>query len=248
MNEQDTLDFFKVLAGADELRLQELVDYLQKYLIENNSEWIEQHFEFTQQISSQSNNLLELQEFCTNLLVQSPEKILKSFDLTSLSEKSLISIIKRDDLQMKEIEVWEHVLKWGLAQNSTLIPDPKTWSDDDFKKMKNTLQNCLPSIRFFCLSSTEVSKKVRPYQKLLDHQLYDDLLNSYLDPDNVSTYNILRPRKIKVNEIKIIDSQIIDSNIVSTVSKWVDKMVINDDNYKELYLPYKFQLIPQSHL
>jgi hypothetical protein len=26
---------------------------------------------------------------------------------------------------MKEVEVWEHVLKWGLAQNPTLIPDPK---------------------------------------------------------------------------------------------------------------------------
>ena len=76
MNGQDTSDFFKVLAAADKLHLQELVDYLQKYLIENNSEWMEQHFEFTQQISSQSNNLLELQEFCTNLLVQSPEKIL----------------------------------------------------------------------------------------------------------------------------------------------------------------------------
>src|SRR5438034_4812972 len=222
LNGQDTSDFFKVLAAADELHLQELVDYLQKYLIENNSEWMEQHFEFTQQISSQSNNLLELQEFCTNLIVQSPEKIFKSFDFTTLSEKSLISIIKRDDLQMKEIEVWEHVLKWGLSQNSTLIPDPKTWSDDDFKKMKNTLQNCLSSIRFFCLSSIEVSQKVRPYQKLLDNQLYEDLLNSYLDPNSVSTYNILRPRNI---------SQIVDSNMISTVSKWVDKMVINDDNY-----------------
>ena len=39
---------FKVLVAADELELQELVDYLQNYLIENNSEWIEQHFEFTQ--------------------------------------------------------------------------------------------------------------------------------------------------------------------------------------------------------
>jgi len=234
LNGQDTSDFFKVLAAADKLHLQELIDYLQTYLIENNSEWIEQHFEFTQQISSQSNNLLELQEFCTNLIVQSPEKILKSFDFTSLSEKSLISIIKRDDLQMKEIEVWEHVLKWGLAQNSTLIPDPKTWSDDDFKKMKNTLQNCLPSIRFFCLSSIEFSQKVRPYQKLLDHQLYDDLLNSYLDPNSVSSYNILRPRKIKVNEIKIIDSQIVDSNIASTVSKWLIKwllMMIIIENY-----------------
>src|SRR6266498_3696172 len=99
---QVTSDFLKVLAAADELCLQELVNYLQKYLIENRSEWIKQHFEFTQQISSQSNSLLELQKFCTNLIVQSPEKILKLFDFTSLSEKSLISIIKRDDLQIKE--------------------------------------------------------------------------------------------------------------------------------------------------
>src|SRR5947207_6601799 len=139
---------------------------------------MEQHFEFTQQISSQSNNLLELQEFCTNLIVQSPEKILKSFDFTSLSEKSLISIIKRDDLQMKEIEIWEHVLKWGLAQNQTLILDPDTWSDDDFKTIENTLQHCLPLIRFFSLSSKEFSPKIRPYKKLLKRQLYEDLSRS----------------------------------------------------------------------
>ena len=46
---------------------------------------------------------------------------------------------------MKEVEIWDHVLKWGLAQNSTLLPEPNTWSDDDFKMMGNTLQNCLIS-------------------------------------------------------------------------------------------------------
>ena len=243
LNEQDTSDFFKVLAAADVLCLQELVDYLQKYLIENKSEWIEQNFGFIQQISSQSNNLLKLQEFCTNLIVQSPEKLFNSSDFTSLSENSLVSIIKRDDLQMKEVEVWEHVLKWGIAQNQTLVPDPKTWSKDDFKKMKNTLKNCLPLIRFFCLSSIEFSQNVRPYKKLLNKQLFEDLLNFYLVPNSVSTDNILGPRKIKVNEIKIIDSQIVDSSIASIVSKWVDKVVVNDDNYEESYLPYKFKLL-----
>ena len=236
---QDTSDFFKVLTAADALYLQELVNYLQKYLIENKSEWLEQNFEFSHQFSSQSNNFLELQEFCANLMAQSPEKILKSFDFTSLSEKSLISLIKRDDLQMKEIEVWEHVLKWGLAQNPTLIPDPKSWSDDDFKTMKNSLQDCLPLIRLFCLTPKEFSHKVRPYQKLLNQQLYEDLLNFYLDPDSVSTYNVLRPREIKIT----IDSQIVDSNIVSTISKWIDKKVIDNDNYMKLYLPYKFELL-----
>ena len=92
------------MIAADELLLQELVDYLQRYLIENKSGWMEQNFELTHRTSFQSNNLLELQQFCTNLMAKFPE--FKSFDFTLLPEKSLISLIKRDDLRMKEIEVW----------------------------------------------------------------------------------------------------------------------------------------------
>ncbi|EXX65412.1 hypothetical protein RirG_133450 [Rhizophagus irregularis DAOM 197198w] len=238
-------DFLNVLVAADSLHLQELVDYLQKYLINNKTELIEQNFGLTQKIILQSNNLLELQEFCINFMAQSPEKIFKSFDFTLLSEKSLISLIKMDDLQMKEIEVWEHVLKWGLAQNPTLIPDPSIWSDDDFKKMKNTLQHILPSIRFFSLSSKEFLKKVRPYKKLLNDQLYEDIVNSHMDPDSEPANNISPPRNIK-NE-KIIDSKIVNLDIVSMVSKWIDKtVIINNSKYdhlRELYLPYEFKLL-----
>ncbi|GES93561.1 BTB/POZ protein [Rhizophagus clarus] len=207
LNGKDTSDILNILVVADELHLQELVNYLQNYLIENNSEWLEQHFELIHRTSYQSKSLLKFQEFCTNLMVESPEKIFKSFDFTSLPEKSLIPLIKRDDLQMKEIEIWEHVLKWGLVQNPTLDSDPKTWSNDDFKTMKNTLQYCLPLIRFFSLSSKELTQKVRPYKKLLNKQLYQDLIDSYMDPDNVSTDNILLPRNIRMD--KIIDSQIV---------------------------------------
>jgi len=137
------------LAAADQLHLQELVNYLQKYLIENKVEWMEQHFGLVYQTSFQSDYLLELQEFCIDCMTKSSQKMFKELDFTSLTEKSLISLIKRDDLQMKEIEVWEHVLKWGLAQNPTLLPDPTIWSDNDFKTMENTLQHCLLLIKFF---------------------------------------------------------------------------------------------------
>src|SRR2546421_3752667 len=149
LNEQDTSEFLKVLVAADVLCLQELIDYLQIYLIESKSEWIEEHFDITQRFSSQSNNLLKLQQFCADFITKSPEKIFKSTYFTSLSEKRLAQIIKRDDLQMKEVEIWEHILKWGLAQNPNLIPDPDTWLDNDFNTMKNTLRHCLLSIRFF---------------------------------------------------------------------------------------------------
>ncbi|GES93505.1 hypothetical protein GLOIN_2v1881255 [Rhizophagus clarus] len=214
LNDQDILDIINILIAADVLHLQELVDHLQTYLIENKPEQIEQHFEFIQQISSQSINLLELQEFCISLMAKFPDKILKSFNFTSLSETSLISLIKRDDLQMKEVEVWDRVLKWGLAQNPTLISDPGTWSDNDFVIMRNILQQCLPLINFFNLSSKEFSQKVRPYRKLLSDQLYEDLLNFYLDPEIVSTLEILRPRKTALfsNGTLIIDSRIVDSS------------------------------------
>ncbi|UZO04946.1 uncharacterized protein OCT59_025308 [Rhizophagus irregularis] len=213
LNEQENSDFLKVLAAADELRLQELVDYLQKYLIENKSEWMEENFEFTQRISLQSNNLVELQQFC------------------------------RDDLQMKEIEIWEHVLKWGLAQNPTLVTDPNVWSDDDFKTMENTLQHCLPYVRLFCLSSKEFSQKVSPYKKLLNKQLYEDLLNSYLDSGREPIEDISLPRNI--GNIEIIDSKIVNLNIVSIISRWIDKVDVNYNfsHLRELYLPYKFQLL-----
>ncbi|UZO04951.1 uncharacterized protein OCT59_025312 [Rhizophagus irregularis] len=163
--------------------------------------------------------------------------------ILSLNEQKTSDFLKRDDLQMKEIEVWEHVLKWGLAQNPTLVSDPNVWSDDDFKTMENTLQHCLPHVRLFSLSSKEFSQKVRPYKKLLNKQLYEDLLNSYLDSDREPTENISLPRSIEIDGI--IDSKIVNLNIVSIISRWIDKIDVNYkiSHLRELYLPYKFRLL-----
>ncbi|GBC34404.2 hypothetical protein GLOIN_2v1884231 [Rhizophagus irregularis DAOM 181602=DAOM 197198] len=243
LNEHEPLEILKVLTAADELFLQELIDHLQKYLIENKPEWIGQHFELTHRTSFQSNSLLELQQFCTSFMAKSPDKIFKSLDFTSLPENSLISLIKRDDLQMREIEIWEHVLKWGLAQNPTLIPEPNTWSDNDFKTMENTLQHCLPLIRFFSLSSADFFQKVRPYKKILIHQLYEELLGSYLDYNNEPSNNILLPRYRNIDGI--INSNIVNLSIASLISRWIDKKDIKSKYAytRELYLPYKFKLL-----
>ncbi|CAB4429975.1 unnamed protein product [Rhizophagus irregularis] len=239
LDEENTSDILKVLVAADELILHELVDYLQTYLIENKADWLEKHFELIHRISFQSNNLLELQKFCTEFMAKSPDKIFESLDFTSLPEKSLVSLLKRDDLQMKEIEVWEHVLKWGLAQNPTVTPDPVTWTDDDFKIMENSLQYCLPLIRFYSLSSKDFLKKVRPYKKLLKHQLYEDLIKYYLDFESEPSNNFLPPRNVK------FDSKIINLNTISLISKWIDKVEIESRFAcrKELYLPYEFKLL-----
>ncbi|RGB28645.1 hypothetical protein C1646_767563 [Rhizophagus diaphanus] len=63
LNEQEPSEILKVLVAADQLLLQKLIDYLQTYLIENKSEWMEQYFELIYQAAFQSNSLLELQQY-----------------------------------------------------------------------------------------------------------------------------------------------------------------------------------------
>jgi hypothetical protein len=50
---------------------------------------VKEHFDITQQISSQSNNLLKLQQFCADFIAKSSEKIFNSLYFTSLPDKDV---------------------------------------------------------------------------------------------------------------------------------------------------------------
>src|SRR3954466_9868352 len=116
LGEHDTLDIIKTLNAANELSLQELITYLQSFLIKNKANWMEQNFNLIYQTSFEHDSFLELQKYCTDLISKEPNKIFKSIDFTSISEKALVSLIRHDNLRMNEIQVWEHVLRWGIAQ------------------------------------------------------------------------------------------------------------------------------------
>ena len=139
----DTLDIIKILKAANELSLQELITYLQSYLIENNANWMEQNFNLINQTSFEHDSFLKLQEFCTDLMSKEPEKIFKSLDFVSIPEKSLVSLIQNDNLQMTEVQLWEYVLKWGLAQNPELSSDPSCYSKDGFNTFYNNVFHLL---------------------------------------------------------------------------------------------------------
>ena len=165
LEECDNSDIVKILVAANELSLQELMSYLQSFLIENKSNWMEQNFNLIYQTSFENDSFLDLQKFCIELISKEPEKFFKSIDFISISEKSLISIIQYENFQMSDIQVWDHVLKWGIAQNPELPSDPSNYSKDDFNTLKNTLHQCIPFVKFFNLTHKEFLNKVYPYKK-----------------------------------------------------------------------------------
>jgi hypothetical protein len=203
-------------------------------LIENKADWMEENFNLIYRTSFENESFLDLQKFCNDLITNEPDKIFGSPNFSSIPEKLLISVIQDDNLQMSEIQVWEHVIKWGIAQNPGLPSDPKNYSKEDLKTLKSTLQQCIPFIRFYNLSSKEFAEKVHPYKKVLPKELLDDLLLSLLNPDNKKGES--KPRIPRNIDSRNIDSTIITSQHVEKISKWVDKL-------DELTTPYEFKLL-----
>ncbi|PKC69101.1 hypothetical protein RhiirA1_456404 [Rhizophagus irregularis] len=224
--EYDILDIMKILVAANELCLQELILHLQSFLIENKKNWVNQNFNLIYQMSLENDTFLDLQKFCEKLLSKQPEKIFNSPDFTSISEKVLISLIQLDKIKMSEVQIWDHVLKWGIAQNPGLSSDSSSYSNEDFNDLKNTLHQCIPYIKFFNLTPREFLNNVIPYRQILPYELYINSLKLFLN----SNY---RPSE------NIIDSKIITIKHVELISKWIDRLEITD----KLENLYKFKLI-----
>ncbi|GBC21534.2 BTB/POZ protein [Rhizophagus irregularis DAOM 181602=DAOM 197198] len=83
------------------------------------------------------------------------------FDI--ILKKLLVSLIQNKNAQMREVQIWEHVIKWGLAQNPKLPSNTKEFTKDQFINLENALQHIIPLIKFREMNSKEFSKKVKPF-------------------------------------------------------------------------------------
>ncbi|RHZ79194.1 hypothetical protein Glove_151g11 [Diversispora epigaea] len=68
-------------------------------------------------------------------------------------------------------------------QNPTLPSDPEEWSKENIKALKITLHQCLPLIRYFHIPSEVILEKVEPYKKILEKQLWDDIILHSISPN-----------------------------------------------------------------
>ncbi|RIB17293.1 hypothetical protein C2G38_1444008 [Gigaspora rosea] len=164
----DTQFIFDLILVANEFLLDELVGSLETYLIESKAHWLRTHFAHVYKTCFQNNKLKVLQKWSNGILAKHPNIIFDSEDFNSLNENALVSLIKRDDLQMEEIKIWNDVIKWGIAQNPDLPSNPEDWSDENFMALNDTLKNCLPHIRYFQVSGKDVANYVLPYSQILE--------------------------------------------------------------------------------
>ncbi|RHZ87683.1 hypothetical protein Glove_33g259 [Diversispora epigaea] len=243
----ETRFIFDLMLIANEFELVELSNKLETILIEDKASWLKTHFSLVYRSIFVKENFKNLEIFCNDIVVKYPNLIFDSSDFTSLPEYSLVSLLKRDDLQMKEVEIWDYVIKWGITQNPSLPTNLGDWKKENFLTLKTTLQQCLPHIRYFHITNIEIYDKFRPYKKILDKQLWEDINQHLVAPDRPIKSNILPARSVLVTELppratepKEPFSTIISEDHAAEISSWIDRKTAT---YSTTNIPYKFELI-----
>ncbi|RHZ77462.1 hypothetical protein Glove_177g155 [Diversispora epigaea] len=234
----ETRFIYDLMLAADEFELKELTNKLETLLIEAKGSWLKTHFSFIYHSIFSQNNFKKLEEFCNDIVVKYPHLIFEADEFTSLEESALVSLIKRNDLKIEEVRIWDYVIKWGIAQTSTLPANHDDWTKENFLTLKTTLQQCLPHIRYFHLTSIEV---------ILDKQLWKDINQHLLIPDRPVRSTILPPRSVLVTELsprtekpRESFSTIISEEHAAKISTWIDH---RETTYTLTDFPYKFELI-----
>ncbi|RUO96515.1 hypothetical protein BC936DRAFT_141900, partial [Jimgerdemannia flammicorona] len=104
-----------LLVASDELLVTDLTDILQHHLTMFYSQHIDTHALRVLRVADQHSWPL-LKHYCMDVICKDPYPVFFSDQLASIDEALLVEVLKCDELRMKEIDVWECVVAWGLLQ------------------------------------------------------------------------------------------------------------------------------------
>ncbi|RHZ84091.1 hypothetical protein Glove_85g87 [Diversispora epigaea] len=227
-------DILGLLVASDELILEELFKHVQNYLIEKEAAWLNQNLVKVLLIVSKLASCKQLQDYCYESICTDPEPFFTSKEFPILDKDIFLELVKRDDLGIKEIDLWDHLIKWGISQIPTIIQnDVKKFTDANFRDLKKTLDPFISHIRFYEISSKDFFNKVRQYRKILSLELFEDVM-SYLMAETEPQYKRL-PARLSIN---LPESKIIRRRHVVILSNWIRQMDSISTKNK-----YKFQLL-----
>ncbi|CAG8786857.1 11485_t:CDS:1, partial [Acaulospora morrowiae] len=156
-------DVLDLLVASDELLLGELIEHVQCYFIEREHSWLKSNFVTILHTVFQLSSCKKLVDYCLDTICNDPNPFLISDDFTSLNDDIFLELIKRDELEIEEADIWEHLIKWGIYRTPGIeerkLSEVKKFSKKNFMDLKETLDPFIPYIRFHDISSKDFFNK-----------------------------------------------------------------------------------------
>ncbi|GBC09563.1 hypothetical protein RclHR1_08990007 [Rhizophagus clarus] len=239
INNKTGTELLDIMIASDELKLNQVIKFTEGFIIKNHAQFLQNDPVGIIKIVYYNKLLVNLQEFCLETICSDPNILLNSDKFINLSAPLLEIILKRDDLNLPEIEIWESLIKWGLAQGETLNQDVTKWNQENFNQFQRIIYKFIPLIRFYEISSDDYYHKIKPYKKILLKELRSDITKFHMVSGYTPTPKI-SPRcpKYQINQI---DSVLINQNHLVLFANWIDKK--GENNKYTRTIPYKFILL-----
>ncbi|KAG9300485.1 hypothetical protein G9A89_010111 [Geosiphon pyriformis] len=240
LEEQDGYDILNLLVAADELLIvQELLGYIQDHLINEKATWIENNFGLVLDTIFRNETCKQLQNYCLLQLCWRPEIVFESEDFLGYDEDVILLILEQEDLQMKEKDIWENTLRWGLAQISDLNQPVRGLTSDNFQDLCKTLRQCIPLIRFGDFSTSDIYERVFSFGDMLSNGIQPS--QTYTSPCSLDHLFILLPRR----PIILIDSTILHPAQAAFLPNWIDfiKQITPTLTKDQKRVCYQFKLL-----
>jgi hypothetical protein len=250
LNNFNCLELIDIIVAAEEFILTDLSLYTEQKLLLTYSSWSKEYFVKIYKCVLRQEFCKELQYFFEKIINEKPSIILVSEDFILLDEEMIIEFLRLEDHYMREIDVWNKVKRWGIAQNPTITFDenPKTWTEENFLSLKETLSQCIGLIQFSSITSDEFYNHVKPFRQIFPQDFYEELLWKYIKSDepkvdpslsknetkpksysdairqtiqNIQNIQIVQNTQNTQNTRIQINSEIIGSNHISLISRWI---------------------------
>ncbi|CAG8779970.1 36254_t:CDS:2 [Gigaspora margarita] len=227
LTNQSSSNILALLVACDELMLDKLVNHVQKHLINQESSWLQENFIFALLTVLKLPSCKEIQDYIMKTICKNPNTFFELKEFPTLNKDILLSLVKRDDMDIEEIDIWKYLLKWGTAQSVAFKESSKgksqkmdvtKWEDSDFASLKKSLDPFIPYIRFHEISREDFYHHIRPYKKAIPENIYEDLM-AYLMANIIPKISNLPSRCGSIN----IDSVIIERNKAAVITNWIEK-------------------------
>ena len=197
-------DVLKLLIAVDELNIHSLISHIQEFLIEHQTEFLHQNPTGILETVYQHETFTNLWNFCLEKVCEEPKILFDSDQFLNLKAPLLELLLKRDDLNLDEIEIWESLLRWCFSQQN-VVSDPAKWNKEDITKLERVLFRFIPLIRFYDIEPADFFYKVYCYKSILPQDLIHDLLEFHIVPNMQPKTNVAPSRRPK------LDSTLIES-------------------------------------
>ncbi|CAB4428808.1 unnamed protein product [Rhizophagus irregularis] len=254
-DKQNVTQTLKLSSVAEKLSLQKLHDYIGTYLIDNQvmrNDPVEfAQFIYQYEIKNVRNDNIivglllgfvfaSMIDHCFDIICENPKKFFESPISISLEQEFIIHLLGNDEFDAKEIEIWEFILKWGLARMSTQrnVDDLSQWTSSNFEELEKILHDLIPHIRWFQISSKDFWRRVSPFEQIFPKLLYKDIIGYYCDPDISPINEVLPLRRSRC--LSLSNSVLINGNHLLTIVSWIGKSWYSDkDNPYSVNLLYR---------